>query len=51
MADPILEDLDSSITMSSDPEIEWMDIHHTWCTECGDYFGNELYEREHADHD
>lgn len=35
----------------SDPEIEWMERDHTWCETCGDYFGNELYEREHAEHD
>lgn len=34
-----------------DPEIDFMETHHTWCSTCGDYFGNKLYELEHADHD
>lgn len=34
-----------------DPEVDWMNEHHTWCSTCGDYFGNQLYEEEHADHD
>lgn len=35
----------------SDPGIEFMERDHTWCSTCGDYFGNLLYMEEHAAHD